>query len=84
MTRAGIRRTPCIAWPHAITNCGPNFNQGSKAVSLGLVAEYLTTYSAKLSYADFFGCDSARTDRDSVALSCGLNLRARTGAGLEP
>ncbi|RJG14339.1 DUF1302 family protein [Pseudomonas cavernicola] len=81
-TRASL--TPCIAWSHDIADDGPNFNEGYKAVSLGLDAEYQTTYSASLSYTDLFGGDySTLTDRDSVALSFGLNFRARTGKGLE-
>ncbi|MNM86516.1 hypothetical protein D3C81_986720 [compost metagenome] len=54
---------------------GPNFDEGSKAVSVGLDADYLTKYTASLSYTDFFGGDfSTNGDRDFVALSVGVNF----------
>jgi hypothetical protein len=54
---------------------GPNFNEGSKAISLGLNAEYQNTYTASVSYTDFFGGHyNPTTDRDFVALSFGLNF----------
>ena len=72
---AGINLTPSIAWSHDVDGYGPNFNEGSKAVSLGLNAEYQNTYTASLSYTDFFGGHyNTTTDRDFVALSFGLNF----------
>ncbi|MNN72408.1 hypothetical protein D3C81_1884410 [compost metagenome] len=54
---------------------GPNFEEGSKAVSLGLDADYQNTYTASLSYTDFFGGNfNTQTDRDYVALSFGVNF----------
>ncbi|ARU89515.1 DUF1302 domain-containing protein [Pseudomonas sp. M30-35] len=72
---AGINLTPSVAWSHDVSGYGPNFTEGSKAISLGLNAEYQNTYNASLSYTDFFGGDySVITDRDFVALSFGVNF----------
>ncbi|MGX5726786.1 DUF1302 domain-containing protein [Metapseudomonas otitidis] len=72
---AGINLSPSLAWSHDVDGYGPNFNEGSKAISLGLTAEYQNTYTASLSYTDFFGGHyNPTTDRDFVALSFGLNF----------
>ncbi|MDH4610698.1 DUF1302 domain-containing protein [Pseudomonas sp. BN102] len=72
---AGINLTPSVAWSHDVDGYGPNFNEGSKAISLGLNADYQNTYTASLSYTDFFGGHyNVTTDRDFVALSFGLNF----------
>ena len=72
---AGINLTPSIAWSHDVDGYGPNFSEGSKAVSLGLNADYQNTYNASLSYTDFFGGDyNTNVDRDFVALSFGVNF----------
>ncbi|MDX1368732.1 DUF1302 family protein, partial [Pseudomonas sp.] len=67
--------TPSVAWSHDVDGYGPNFNEGSKAISLGLSADYQNTYNASLSYTDFFGGEyNTITDRDFVALSFGANF----------
>jgi hypothetical protein len=72
---AGINLSPSIAWSHDVDGYGPNFNEGSKAVSLGLSADYQNTYTASLSYTDFFGGHyNTTTDRDFVAVSFGVNF----------
>jgi hypothetical protein len=72
---AGINLTPSVAWSHDVDGFGPNFNEGSKAISIGLNADYLSTYNASLSYTDFFGGEyNTITDRDFVALSFGVNF----------
>ncbi|NQD92772.1 DUF1302 family protein, partial [Pseudomonas sp. CrR25] len=74
---AGINLRPSVSWSHDVDGYGPNglFNEGSKAVSLGLNAEYQNTYTADLSYTDFFGGDfNTAIDRDFVALSFGVNF----------
>jgi hypothetical protein len=72
---AGINLTPSVAWSHDVDGWGPNFNEGSKAISVGLNADYLSTYNASLSYTDFFGGEyNTITDRDFVALSFGVNF----------
>lgn len=53
----------------------PTFNEGSKAISLGVDAEYQNTYTAGLSYTNFFGGEyNTSIDRDFVALSFGMNF----------
>ena len=72
---AGINLKPNVAWSHDVDGYGPVFNEGAKAVSLGLDADYQNTYTASLSYTNFFGGDyNTQTDRDFVALSFGVNF----------
>ena len=72
---AGINLAPNIAWSHDVNGTGPTFEEGSKAISLGVDADYRNTYTASLSYTDFFGGDfNTNTDRDYVSLSFGVNF----------
>ncbi|MCY1341719.1 hypothetical protein D9M69_276830 [compost metagenome] len=73
----GVELKPSLAWSHDVNGYGPEpgFNEGAKAISLGLDAVYLNTYTASLSYTDYFGGDyNANTDRDYVALSFGVSF----------
>lgn len=73
---AGVSLRPNLAWSHDVDGYGPSttpFNEGAKALSVGLDAEYDATYSASLSYTNFFGGDyNTQVDRDFVALSFGV------------
>ncbi|MDT4841647.1 hypothetical protein FQZ97_755110 [compost metagenome] len=72
---AGINLSPNLAWSHDVDGWGPNFEEGAKAVSLGVDADYMSTYTASLSYTDFFGGQfNTSIDRDFVALSLGVNF----------
>ncbi|BBN52875.1 hypothetical protein TRE132_10000 [Pseudomonas chlororaphis subsp. aurantiaca] len=74
---AGINLKPNLSWSHDVNGYGPNglFNEGAKAVSLGVDADYRNTYTASLSYTDFFGGDyNTLKDRDFLALSFGMNF----------
>lgn len=74
---AGINLTPNVSFSHDVDGYGPNglFNEGSKAVSIGVDAVYQNTYTASLSYTDFFGGDyNMLTDRDFLAFSVGVNF----------
>jgi hypothetical protein len=72
---AGINLKPNVAWSHDVDGYGPVFNEGSKAISIGVDADYLNTYNASLSYTDFFGGDyNTNVDRDFLALSFGVNF----------
>lgn len=76
---AGVNLRPSVAWSHDVDGYSPgpggNFEEGRKAVSLGLDAEYQNTYTASLSYTNFFdGKYSTVEDRDFVALSFGMNF----------
>lgn len=75
----GVNLQPSLAWSHDVKGYSPgpggNFEEGRKAVSVGLNADYQNTYTANLSYTDFFGGDySTQSDRDFVALSFGVNF----------
>ncbi len=77
---AGVNLRPSVAWSHDVEGYSPgpgaNFEEGRKAVSLGLNAEYQNTYTADLSYTTFFGGGKYNTqrDRDFVALSFGMSF----------
>jgi hypothetical protein len=72
---AGVNLKPNVSWSHDVDGYGPTFNEGSKAISLGLDAEYQNTYTASLAYTDFFGGEyNTSIDRDFVALSFGVNF----------
>ena len=68
---------PSLAWAHDVDGYSPapggNFEEGRKAISLGLDAEYQSTYTASLYYTNFFdGKYSTVDDRDFVAMSVGI------------
>jgi hypothetical protein len=72
---AGINLTPNVAWSHDVDGYSPtpNFNEGSKALSVGLNADYLNRYTASVSYTRFSGGDyNTQKDRDFVSLSFGV------------
>ncbi|WP_435609081.1 DUF1302 domain-containing protein [Pseudomonas knackmussii] len=72
---AGVNLKPNLAWSHDVQGYGPTFNEGTKAVSLGLDADYRSTYTASLSYTNYFGGDyNNQIDRDFLALSLGVNF----------
>ncbi len=74
---AGVNLKPSVAFSHDVDGYGPNglFNEDAKAVSVGLDAEYQNTYTAGLSYTNFFDGDyNTQTDRDFVALSFGMSF----------
>ncbi|WP_420234329.1 DUF1302 domain-containing protein [Pseudomonas sp. ABY48] len=76
---AGVNLKPNVAWSHDVKGYSPgpgaNFEEGRKAVSLGVDAEYQNTYTASLAYTNFFdGKYTTVDDRDFVALSVGVNF----------
>ncbi|MCQ4320145.1 DUF1302 domain-containing protein [Stutzerimonas stutzeri] len=74
---AGVNLTPNLSFSHDVDGYGPNnlFVEDSKAVSIGVDAEYQNTYTASLSYTDFFDGDyNTLTDRDFLAFSVGVNF----------
>ncbi|AZD10421.1 Type V secretory pathway, adhesin AidA [Pseudomonas chlororaphis] len=76
---AGVNLKPNVAWSHDVSGYSPgpggNFEEGRKAISLGVDAEYQNTYTASLAYTNFFdGKYTTVDDRDFVALSFGVNF----------
>lgn len=74
---AGVNLKPNMAFSHDVDGYGPNgqFNEGAKAISFGLDADYQNTYTAALSYTNFFdGRYNTLTDRDFVSMSVGVNF----------
>lgn len=72
---AGINLSPSLAWSHDVDGWGPSFEEGAKAVSLGLDADYRSIYTASLSYTDYFGGRfNTNLDRDFVSFSVGVNF----------
>lgn len=74
---AGINLKPNLAFSHDVKGYGPNglFNEGAKAVSVGLDADYRHTYTAGLSYTNFFGGRfNTLKDRDFVSLNFGMSF----------
>ncbi|HZJ94655.1 MAG TPA: DUF1302 domain-containing protein [Thiopseudomonas sp.] len=74
---AGINLHPNMAFSHDVDGYGPNgqFNEGAKAVSFGLDADYQNTYNASLSYTNFFdGRYNTLKDRDFISLSFGVSF----------
>ncbi len=66
--------TPRIGWAHDVSGISPlggPFLEDRKAITLGLTANYLSSWSADLSYTDYFGAGSynAITDRDFIAFN---------------
>ena len=70
-----VTLSPRLAWQHDVDGNTPgpggNFLEDRKAVTVGLGANYLNTWTADLSYTDFFGAGrySLINDRDFVALN---------------
>jgi len=69
---AGINLTPNMAWSHDVegTSPPPNFIEDRMALSVGVKADYLSTYQADISYTTYFGADyDELRDRDFISLS---------------
>jgi hypothetical protein len=70
-----VTLSPRLAWQHDVDGNTPgpggNFLEGRKAVTVGLGANYLNTWTADLSYTDFFGAGRYNliNDRDFVAMN---------------
>jgi hypothetical protein len=68
---------PNLAWSHDVKGYGPNgsFNEGAKAVSVGLDVSYQNTYRASLAYTNYFGGRyNTQSDRDFLSLGVGVDF----------
>ncbi|MEO6698499.1 MAG: DUF1302 family protein, partial [Paraperlucidibaca sp.] len=77
-----VNLIPRVAFSHDVRGTSPTFTQGSKAVSVGVGADYQSKWQADLSYTNFFGGEGivapgtafrsttqALSDRDFIAAS---------------
>lgn len=70
---------PSLGWSHDVSGYSPQpegtFEQGRKAVSVGLGTDYQRTWSADLTYTAFFGGRySTLADRDFLSLSTSVRF----------
>ena len=75
----GVNLKPNLGWSHDISGYSPgpnaNFEEGRKAITLGLDGEYQSTYTSSLSYTNFFGGRyNTLSDRDFMALTVGVKF----------
>ncbi|MEA3240749.1 MAG: DUF1302 domain-containing protein [Pseudomonadota bacterium] len=66
--------SPRIAWSHDVSGISPvggPFLEDRKAVTFGLGANYLSSWTADLSYTNYFGADAYNliNDRDFISLN---------------
>ena len=74
---AGVNLTPSFAWSHDVDGYSPNsnFNEGSKALTVSLGAEYLNRYTGSLAYTSFSGGDyNTIEDRDFLSVSFSVSF----------
>jgi hypothetical protein len=72
---AGVNLRPNLAFAHDVKGYGPTFTEGNKSVSVGLDADFMSQYTASVSYTDYFGGDfNTNTDRDFLAVSVGVSF----------
>jgi len=71
-----VNLTPSLSWSQDINGISPgpspgNFTAGTKAVGLGIEANYQNAWAAELSFTDYFGGKGQNllVDRDFVALN---------------
>ena len=68
---------PALSWSQDVAGYAPDglLNEGAKAASIGLDAEYQNIYRIGLSYSSFFGGDfNTLADRDFLLFSLGLSI----------
>ena len=76
---AGVNLTPTISWKKDVKgyspNPGGNFREGRETLGLKLKADYLSTYSAALSYTRYgAGENNKITDRDFASITVGMSF----------
>jgi hypothetical protein len=74
---AGVELTPSIAWSHDVkgTSPTPTFNDGRRAFSMALGANYLTKYRGSIAYTWFMGGDAnTQADRDFFSFTVSMDF----------
>ncbi|VEF11171.1 type V secretory pathway, adhesin AidA [Pseudomonas fluorescens] len=75
----GLDLRPNLSWAHDVKGYSPGdgsaFNEGSRSVSLGLDATFMSKYSLSLSYTDYIdGTYGTRGDRDFASIAIGATF----------
>ncbi len=75
----GINLKPTLAWSHDVKGYAPqpggNFSEGQKSLGLSVLATYLETYSANISYTRYSGGDySVISDHDFASISMAVQF----------
>jgi hypothetical protein len=75
----GVNLQPKLSFSDGIEGNAPNattgFKEGEQSMSMGIDANYLSTYKASLSYTQFWGGEFSRKgDRDFMAASVGVQF----------
>lgn len=77
----GLTLTPRVSWSHDVSGYGPEpgsqFYEGRKILGTAIGAEYMSTYTAELSYTHYLNSGSDYwdlDDRDFISLSLGVNF----------
>ncbi len=72
---AGINLTPSLSLAHDVRGYSDNFTQGQKKVGVTLKADYQSSYSASISYQEYFGGEqSVVHDRDFASITLGMQF----------
>lgn len=75
---AGVNLSPTLSFSHDVEGYSPTggaFNEGNKALSIALNADYQKAYRAGIAYTRYFGGDfNTRSDRDFISASLGLSF----------
>ena len=50
-----VSLSPRLVWAHDVNGTGPTFNQGTKAITLGVGFNYLQRWQGDIGYTTFFG-----------------------------
>ena len=75
----GLDLRPNLSWAHDVKGYSPGdgsaFNEGSRSVSLGVDATFISKYSLSLSFTDYIdGRYGTRGDRDFASISVGATF----------
>ncbi len=72
---SGINLTPSLSVSHDVKGYSDNFKQGQKKVGFSIKADYQSSYSASVSYLEYFdGEQSVVHDRDFASITLGMQF----------
>lgn len=70
-----VNLSPRVAFSHDLRGTSPTFNQGVKAVSVGLGATYLSQWTADVTYTNFFGGENYTSTSGTTGAPAPNNIR---------